>query len=307
MHRNQQIDAERMHDRAQIFGLAFDTHCKIYLSSPTRHPFFASRNGWCESRQLPVMKSVSVASPSLVFFVCGVAFVLVWNLVRDLHYMRPLPKQRLDPPGDAPPVPMMIIADDMPYSGVTAESHRAYAERYGYRLVVQRQWRGTSIRPEHRLAARTQKLLACSHARGERFVLVLDADVVIGPWTPPIHIAADPGSKIGILDEDQPNAVVRGAAEKYKLRGRRPRNDPWKYYSNFGQLKPKHGVLNTGMLLVQPKEHCAWLHAVYYGKQAQQWFSKRRTHYNQPVLGAELMKASNYKLMPHAWNRAWVL
>ena len=203
------------------------------------------------------------------------------------------------------PLLMVVISIGCEYEGIAADSHRAYAARHGYRLHVQRKWRGTVKRPKYKRATHAQKLLACQHARGEKFVLVLDSDVVIAPWTPPIHdtVGRELGNRIGIVDEDQPTSEIRTAVEK-KLLGKT--TNVTEYYAQFGaKFELDHGMLNSGVLLV-PRSRYEWLREVYYAPQSRAWFAQRHNHVDQPILGSAMLKDNAYQLIHHAWNRGWV-
>lgn len=127
---------------------------------------------------------------------------------------------------------IFAIPDGYPtYASVAQASHRAYANRYGYSLVIQRR----NLRLENSIlrngqdsqTTTMQKLLAYSLARGERYVLVLDYDTAIAPWSPPIH-------------------------EHLKdLSGR------------IGMVGSAKGILGEGVLLFEAKTHRNWMRLFY--------------------------------------------
>lgn len=207
---------------------------------------------------------------------------------------------------------MIVVSINRDYStGIAARSVRAYVRRHGYRLHVQKKWRGPPAPSKDPRLARTQKLLACSEfASGEKYVLVIDSDVVISPWTPPIDTAVGEfvGNKIGIVDQDQPSMDI--ADKIFKLRLKEPFPKAEKYYSIFGDdfRNIGHGILNSGVLLLQPEQgHCYMLKNLYNSKRARIYWSKYHDHYDQPVLGSMLLRAGNYKRLDHAWNRGWTM
>lgn len=192
---------------------------------------------------------------------------------------------------------LVVVAINMSHVGLAAKSHYAYAQRYGYRLHIQKEWRGRAPRPKFWKAVRSQKLLACSLAQTEKFVLVIDADVVIAPWSPPIHLEKV-GSKIGVVDENQPAGRV--SLKESIVNG-------YRYYKRpFGdRLFVPHAFLNTGVLLLQPFYHQEWLENLYYSAKSQKWFNTERELYDQPLLGAAMIQKGNYVRIRHAWNRNW--
>lgn len=247
------------------------------------------------------IKTATVVLSTSFFLLVLVSFVLDAKLSNKLETISV--ENQLS--NQVSPVLIVVIAIGIPYDGLGADSHKAYAQRHGYRLVVQRKWRGTMKRPSYRGATHSQKLLACSHARGEQYVLIIDGDVVIAPWTPPIHLTLAPslGSNIGIVDEDQPTPQIRRLVEEHFL-GKATNVD--EYYNLFGDnIAPNHGMLNSGVLFV-PNSQCEWLRDVYYSDNAQKWFQERHEHIDQPVLGAAMLRDRNYRIIPHAWNRGWI-
>lgn len=203
-----------------------------------------------------------------------------------------------------PDVLIVVVAIPDGYPGkarVAAASHRAYARRHGYRLHLETHSESGDIR-----TASLQKLLACRRARKtEKYVLILDYDVVIAPWAP--CIPNIPAGKIGIVDEAQPSPdhITRILL----LRAGNSRT-PGSYYRSLGfplseDITPR-GILNTGVLLVQPAAHCKLLESLYDKHVDIQKTHGGRFHYEQAMLGQQFLQRGMVHPMHHAWNRIWV-
>lgn len=216
-------------------------------------------------------------------------------------------------------VVVVVVAIPNGYGGFAADSHRAYCEKHNYRLVVQRDWRGTVPQPTPRKAVRIQKLLGCTHVRkNEEFVLVIDKDVVIAPWAPPVHVYADANvttnGKLGIVDEDQPTQDIYQAVLRHRT-GADAIVTPQDYYRQYGyEHSEKHGILNGGVVFYRVNgktknggtvDNCDWMQNLYYKDSTQEFVSVNRGHYDQPVLGVALLKENRYQRMDHRWNRLW--
>lgn len=186
---------------------------------------------------------------------------------------------------------------------IAGKSHAAYAKRHGYRLHIETLSESGDIR-----AASLQKLLACRRAKGEKYVLVLDYDVVIAPWAPPIHLdeqVLEMNQSVGIVDESQPSdAHVRAVLLRRNGRER----EATAYYHSFGytDIFAPNGILNTGVLLLQPEFHGDWFEQIYYRHLKAQIASPAKFHYEQAMIGAELIRNDSAQLLSHAWNRNWV-
>lgn len=190
------------------------------------------------------------------------------------------------------------------FAKIAAKSHAAYAKRHGYRLHLETHSENGDLR-----AASLQKLLACRCARkDDKYVLVLDYDVVIAPWAPPIHLdegVLEMKHSVGIVDESQPSdAHIRAVLLRRNGRSR----DATGYYHNFGytDVYAPNGILNSGVLLLQPEFHGDWFEALYYRHLKEQIASPARFHYEQALIGAELFRNDSVQLLGHAWNRNWV-
>jgi len=203
---------------------------------------------------------------------------------------------------------MVVLAIPNGYPNIAkfaAKSHAAYARRHGYRLHLETHSESGDLR-----SASLQKLLACRRARkNEKYVLVLDYDVVIAPWAPPIHL--DEGvlmmkNRAGIVDESQPSD---GHIRAILLLRNGHERDPTGYYRGITQregIYAVNGILNSGVLLLQPEFHGDWFEKLYHLHLKTQIGHPAKFHYEQAIIGAELMMNDYVQLLDHAWNRIWV-
>lgn len=260
----------------------------------------------------PVKLGLRLQSGCVWCIILLCSFLLILSSIFEIRALRVeisgLLRTQKSPNLSPSDVVVVVIAIPNGYEGIAAESHRAYCERHGYRLVVQRTYLGNATRGHDLRAVSLQKMLACSVARGEKYVLVLDYDIVIAPWAPPIHIDSavmQLGTRVGIIDEDQPS---REAVTTVLFHRTGRFRTPTLYYRNMGHrdLNLEHGILNSGVLLLQPKHHSDWFERLYYEHLDRQLSSISRFHYEQALIGAELIRSGRYALLHHAWNRNWM-
>lgn len=189
---------------------------------------------------------------------------------------------------------------------VAKKSHIKYAARNSYRLVLQHGYQG-SKRFRNAAMMSVQKLLACQFAQGERFVLVLDYDVVIAPWAPPLHDDAQVlglGNRVGIVDGNQPNGTLMKAILQLQS-GRY--QDPNETYRRMGfDVLPARGILDTGVLLVQPEHHKTWLRHLFRKNANKILNHPSPMQHGQALIGSLLVMSNLDGYLPHAWNRKWV-
>ena len=84
------------------------------------------------------------------------------------------------------------------------------------------------------------------------------------------------------------------------------------YYSLCNLDITTEKVLNTGVLVFQPKKHQSFLQYIYdtHVKKSMVYkmgFLKRGYHYEQACIGYEIQKHNLYKLLPNEFNAIWSL
>ena len=205
---------------------------------------------------------------------------------------------------------MVVLAIPDGYPGladIASRSHIAYAKRHNYRLIVQREYLGNSTYGRKYRTISMQKLLAPKLLQhNEDYVVIVDYDVVIAPWSPPIHEATPLESgKAGIVDESQPSLDLVTKVLFYRTGRTRV---PSEYYRSMGfDVTPKNGLLNTGVLVFR-RHHSAWLESLYYRhiEKVASLEAHVSFHYEQALIGAELIRNGMVGRLEHAWNRNWM-
>jgi len=154
-----------------------------------------------------------------------------------------------------------------------------------------------------------QKILVCSRGKyllekQYDFIIFIDADILINSNSPALHSAADYGDKIGIIDEySQPTPEMRISLQ---------RKNGWednatKYYNLAGFDLETRIVLNSGVLVMQPKKHALLLERIYHKYVANSIGHPRHFHFEQSCIGYELQNNHLCCILPNKWNALWGL
>jgi hypothetical protein len=196
------------------------------------------------------------------------------------------------------------------YKKTFLKSHEAYAKKCGYDFhVVTFFQEAPFLEQDYErsfLTISMQKILVCSQEWTDQYdtILFIDADVLIHPDAPPLHSAMDYGDKIGIVDEfSQPTREARVALQTrmgWETTGK-------EYYALCGLDLDCPYVLNTGVLVLQPKKHRPLLESIF-----KKYIEACKSHprgfiFEQTVIGYELIQANSYILLPNSFNRLWAL
>ena len=187
------------------------------------------------------------------------------------------------------------------YNQVFRRSHEAYAKKHGYDFKVIDDF----IDPTYKSNAMSlyyQKMLV-SNANYE-YVVFIDSDILINISAPAIHESVDFGNNIGIVDEySQPTRELRLKIQRMMGWETSARD----YYGLCGFDLGTNKVLNSGVLVIQPKKHKDLLESVYNTYLPKSMTHGRGPHYEQTSLGYELQKQSRYVLLDNKWNAIWGL
>lgn len=176
------------------------------------------------------------------------------------------------------------------FAKVFKPSVDAYARKYGYDVRVFTEFLSSDTHPD---CISFQKCLVPMQLLDYDCVVVLDADIYIHDYAPPIHTLLT--DKIGIVDE-----VQQVNPDQYKALGFA--SDPTDYYrlAGFG-LQTSH-ILNTGMMLCNPKLHAEYLQDIYTEYIGEAPGHSRRFHYEQGCIGYELQVDNAFALLQNQWN-----
>lgn len=176
-------------------------------------------------------------------------------------------------------------------------SHEAYAKRHNYDFKVIDYMLDTTI--NHTSAFSFQKVLVCSQYWSDQYdyIVCIDADIFINHNSPAIHEFVKDG-KIGIVDEKtQPSVEIREAEFD---------GTSVDYYKMVpGAEVNTRMMLNTGVMVFQPKLHSEFLREVFYKYVTGCMTSNRGYHYEQTTVGYELITRSMFTLIPNKFNALW--
>lgn len=148
------------------------------------------------------------------------------------------------------------------------------------------------------------KILVCDYnwEKNYDFIIFIDADIIINENTPPIHNEYNFGNKIGVVNQSQPTlqARIEGQIHKgYEVTAK----DYYKLKSNH-DIETEH-IINTGVLVIQPKKHKLFLRNIFDKYFNKQIGNKNKFHYEQSVIGYEIQKNDMHFFMNMKWNALW--
>lgn len=190
------------------------------------------------------------------------------------------------------------------YNRLFRPSHENYARKCGYDFRVVEDF----LDKEHtdKSTVSLNKILVCSQPWSEdyEYIVYVDADVVINIRAPPIVESQKFGNKIGIVNEyDQVQVPDYKFVQKVLNWG----NTASEYYAMAGLTIDTEVMLNTGVMVFQPKKHREFLDAVYncYIDRAVNHF--RSFHFEQSVIGYEMQKQNMYTILNPKFNAIWFI
>ena len=151
-----------------------------------------------------------------------------------------------------------------------------------------------------------EKQLLCSQpwAQEYDYLIFLDADILVSPDAPPIHVLCEGTDKIGVIDEMcQPTREERRALH-LRSGWEKTVNE---YYSMCQLDINTDYVYNTGVLVFQPKKHAEFCKAIYDKYRINQMTHPRKYHYEQAVVNYEYQMADMCLPLSSQWNAVWSL
>lgn len=190
------------------------------------------------------------------------------------------------------------------YNQLWKPSHEAYCQKHGYDLMVLTEFLDKPVDAALHIDA-NNRLLVCSQVWSDKydFIIYLDADILINPNAPAIHTAYNYQDKIGIVDEfSQPQTEDRVERINRRLGWE---ESPTAYYHLAGlDINTPH-MLNAGVMVFQPKLHKDFLESMYYKYEPGYTTHHRGPHYQQAIIGYELLSKNMYLIMSNKWNCIW--
>lgn len=190
------------------------------------------------------------------------------------------------------------------YYNLFYESQRKYALKHNYDFKVITDFLDKSN--QDRSCISFNKILVCSQewSKDYDFIIFVDADILININSPPIHSFIDYEGLIGIIDEySQPSNERRLLIQK-RMGWETSATD---YYKLAGLDIQTNMVLNSGVLVLQPKKHSVFLQNIYnkYIKQSKNHY--RGFHFEQSCIGYEIQKNNLCKVIDNKFNAIWSL
>lgn len=190
------------------------------------------------------------------------------------------------------------------YENLFKQSQENYAKKHGYDFKVVTEFLDKNI--QHPSTISFNKVLVANQTWSKEydFIIFIDADIFINIESPPIHNYIDYDGRVGIIDEySQPSKEKRIDIQ---------RKNGWEtcatdYYKLSGFEIQTDMVLNSGVLVLQPKLHGAFLHAVYNDYIQKSISHSRGPHFEQSSIGYALQKANLYKILDNKFNALWNL
>jgi hypothetical protein len=175
----------------------------------------------------------------------------------------------------------------------------AYCQKYGYDLKIFTDYIDSTRKQPGTISF--QKCLVADQLRQYDLVVVLDADIYIENYAPPIH-ELQLNEKIGIVDE-----VDQSTPEQYdQLKKLGFIDDATSYYSKANLQLNTHRILNTGVILCNPSKHGDYLKTIYETYVDKSIGHPRGFHYEQSCIGFELQTDNRYTLISNLWNYIYI-
>jgi hypothetical protein len=190
------------------------------------------------------------------------------------------------------------------YNNLFRESQSNYALKHGYNFKVITEFLDEYIKKKSTISF--NKLLLCNQewSNDYDFIVFIDADIIININSPPIHNYIDYGNCIGIIDEQSQPSKERRLKIQKKMGWETNARD---YYKLCGFDIQTDMILNTGVLVLQPKIHRDFLQNIYNKYVIQSITHYRGFHYEQSCIGYEIQQEKLYKILDNKFNAIWGL
>jgi hypothetical protein len=190
------------------------------------------------------------------------------------------------------------------YNRLFRPSHENYARKCGYDFRVVEDF--LDEKHTHKTTVSLNKILVCSQPWSEDYdyIVYVDADVLINIRAPPILSTQHFGDKIGIVNEyDQVQLPEYTFVQKVLNWGK----NASEYYAMAGFNIETDVMLNTGVMVFQPKKHRKFLDGIYnsYVDKAVNHF--RSFHFEQSAIGYEMQMQHMYVPLNPRFNAIWFI
>lgn len=187
------------------------------------------------------------------------------------------------------------------YNVLFRPSQEKYAQKCGYDFKVITDF---IKEPKHKDLISFNKVLVCDFEweKDYDYIIFVDADIVINGNTPPIHTAYDFGDKIGVVNQSQPTLEARLESQRHK--GYEVTAKEYYKLKSGLDIDTDH-IINTGVLVFQPRKHSFFLRTIFDTYSLNQINNKNGFHYEQSVIGYEIQKNNMNFFMDMKWNALW--
>jgi len=188
------------------------------------------------------------------------------------------------------------------YESLFAPSQRAYAKKFDYDFKIIDEFIYKKI--PHNDTISFNKILAfCQEWSGQYdYIAFVDADIFINPDSPDLIDNLSDKTKVGVVDEySQPTKDLR--IEVQKMKG-------WEtsakdYYKLAGFDLDTESVINTGVILADPKIHGDTFKSIHYKHVLSSIGHYRYFHFEQSAIGYQLQKNNLCEFLDNKFNAVW--
>ena len=192
------------------------------------------------------------------------------------------------------------------YNELFRESHENYAKKNNYDFKVITELLDKNH--EYKEAISFNKILVCDQEWSYNYdiIIYVDADIFINRRSPSLHDYMNYKGKIGIVDEfNQPHKRLRLSEDARRV-GAWIKN-PEEYYREYGFEIKTDKLLNTGVLVMEPREHGKMLREIYDKYVDRARGNTKCFHIEQASIGYELQVRNKYEIIPNEFNLVWAL
>lgn len=187
------------------------------------------------------------------------------------------------------------------YNTIFRNSHEHYAKKCNYDFKVISDY----IRPpRHTSLISFNKSLVCetNWETEYDFIIFVDSDIIINENSPKLHNYYDFGDKIGVVNQSQPNLEARLQTQIHK--GFEVTASDYYKLKSGHTIETEH-IINTGVLVIQPKKHREFFNNIFETYSLNQINNPFGFHYEQSVIGFEIQKNNLHYFMEMKWNALW--
>ena len=200
----------------------------------------------------------------------------------------------------------VVIGDEYHerYKTLFFENHKGYASKCGYDMTVVTDFLDKNN--QHSCYISLQKSLVCSQKFSQKYknIIYVDADILFNiKMATPLHLLVE-SQKVYIANEyTQPSPNIRLDIQRiYNWE-----KTATEYYALAGLDLKTNAVLNTGVMIFNPKIHRYVLEKIYAEALKTGFNHPRGFHFEQAMIGYGFQKNDCWEPLPNLWNAIWML